>query len=453
MKFFYKGIDQQSREVSGEIEATNKLEAIEIIFNEKGIKITTIQDENENQVEKKTKKAVLDFDENFTKIHIGRSEKQKDTAGEKDERNITDRINDWLIDHSGVPLKEKVIFFRLLSVMINAGLPIVKSLKILNTQTKNEKLKRILIDVAKKVEGGESFSSALKKYDNVFTDSEVGIIASGEASGQMNKVLNDLAEEAEKSNSLKSKIKSAMIYPVVVLAILVGVTVVVMTLVVPKLSEMFLGAGVNLPTSTKALINTSAWFTSETFGMPNWLNFLLGIFGATSAVKAWKNTKSGKFYWDKLMLNVPVFGTLNKKVALAAFTRQLATLSSSGISIIRALDIIADALDNAVYGRAIRKTKNRVEKGVSISETITGNKLFPELVTSMLSVGEQTAQMGSVAKKISEFYDEEVDTFVKNLSTAMEPLIIVIVGTLVGGLVAAIMQPIMQIADVASQAG
>lgn len=462
MLFSYTARDKSGKEVSGTIEATSKLEAADKIFNEKNLTVISLE-KTDAVTNKKTdqsgaKKAKLSLAENATKIHIGQAEasqKSGTIVTEKKKiksiKDILDWLNDLSIEYSSVSVKDKVIFFRLLSVMINAGLPIIKALLILRDQTKNPKLQKILVEVSESVEHGDSLSTALAEYPEVFSDAEIGIITAGEVSGQLNEILINLASETEKNANLKGKIKSAMIYPIVILTILIGVMIVVMTLVIPKMAELFTGAGVDLPATTQFLINLSSWFVGSTLFVPNWLLFILTIVGFFLGVGAWKKTKTGKYLWDRLMLKLPIFGELNMKVALTGFSRQLSSLSASGVSIIRALEIVASAVGNEVYRRRILEVKEEVERGIPIHEAIANDKLFPNLITSMIAVGEQTAQLDTVTKKVADFYEEEVDTFVKNLSTIMEPFIIVVVGILVGGLVAAIMQPIMQIADVASQ--
>ncbi len=460
MQFQYTARDESGKESTGTITADSKLAAADKLFNEKKLtvvkldKVSTEKTVAPPPVEEKTPPVA---EAKKTRLHIGRAEEKVTVDDEPVKKihslhDLGQAIDDYLTEFTKISVKEKVIFFRLLAVMINAGLPIVKALKILTKQGSNKRFQNLLRDVAEAVEDGESFSSALAEYDTVFNQSEIGVISSGEASGQLNQILTDLANESEKSAALKSKIKGAMIYPAVILVILVLVTIVVMVAVIPKLADLFLGAGVELPMATKFLIVTSNWFTSSTLFLPNSLVFVLTILAVIFGIKAWKKTVSGKYLWDRLMLKLPLFGkSLHMKTALADFTRQLSTLTDSGISIIRALDISADAVSNEVYRRRIRDVKEDVEQGVPINESIANDSaIFPDLVVSMIAVGEQTAQLGSVTKKIAEFYEEEVDRFVSNLSKIMEPLIIVVVGLLVAGLVMAIMQPIMDIADVAA---
>ncbi|MCF7846084.1 MAG: type II secretion system F family protein [Candidatus Peribacteraceae bacterium] len=439
MKFNYTARDSKGKEVTGTITAASKLEAADQLFNEKQLNVVTL----EQAEAKEQKKAPTKKSSDSGEPTIEAAEPKKDLIA---------KINDYLAIHTKVKPKDKAVTFRLLAVMINAGLSIVKALKVLAKQSENPKLRIILGDVAKKVEGGSSFSDALKEYSEIFVESETGMIAAGEASGQLNKTLVSLASETEKSASLSKKIKSAMIYPIVVFTVLIGAIFLIMTMVIPKLGELFEGAGTELPLATRILVGTSNWFTASTFIVPNWLLLILTMVGAVAAVSYWKKTPAGKIGWDRLMLKLPIFGQLNQKAALASFARQLALLSDSGVAIIRALEITANAVGNEVYRLRLLETKDDVEQGVTIHKNIANDPLFPDLVVSMIAVGEQTAQLGAVSHKIAEFYDEEVDSFVKNLSTIMEPLIIVVIGTLVGGLVAAIMQPIMDMTDIAAKA-
>lgn len=447
MLFQYTARDKNNKEVSGQIEADSKLEAADKLFNKEGLNVISLE-KSEGQATTSTPKAKEEAD----KPHTSKIETQAISKQIMNFKSILDSINAYLIIHTKITPRDKAVCFRLLAVMINAGLSIVKSLKILADQTENQHLRNILREVANQVETGVSFSNALKEHGDAFNDAEIGMIASGEASGQLNKTLNNLALETEKSASLTSKIRSAMIYPIVVLSILVLAVILVMTLVIPNLSQLFNGAGVELPMITRVLVNTSNWFIDSTLFIPNWLLVILFIAGIVIFIQSWKKTVSGKYTWDSLMLKAPVFGILNRKVALASFSRQLALLSSSGVAIIRSLEITANAVGNEVYKRRLLEVKDDVEKGVPIHKIIENDPLFPNLVVSMIAIGEQTAQLGSVSEKIAAFYDDEISAFVKNLSTIMEPMIIVVVGLMVAGLVAAVMLPIMNISDIASSA-
>jgi type IV pilus assembly protein PilC len=435
MQFHYTARDKNDKEVIGTIDATSKLEAADKLFNEKQLNVVNLEqdDKKKNAAPKKI------------------SELKKSAKKPEEKKNFMDSLNDYLAEHSKVKSKDKAVAFRLLSVMINAGLSIVKALKILAKQSESPKLKLVFEDIAQKVERGKSFSEALGDHSEIFLESEIGIIEAGEASGQLNKTLTNLATETEKFASLSKKIASAMIYPIVVILILVGAIFLVMTMVVPKLGELFEGSGTELPASTQILINTSNWFVGTTLDIPNWILLILAMVGGVVFLNFWKKTPSGKVKWDWFLLHVPIFGILNKKAALASFSRQLAILSDSGVSIVKALEITANAVGNEVYRLRLLEVRSEVENGVPIHKNLEDDPLFPDLIVSMISVGEQTAQLGSVTQKIANFYDEEVETYVKNLSTIMEPVIIVVIGVLVGGLVAAIMQPIMELTDIAGK--
>lgn len=467
MLFKYTAQDKSGKEVNGTIEAESKLKAADKLFNENQLSVISIDKVNEKEESAKTaeKKPVETKKEKSPAekgkkpgIHIGKSKIQdlvnKVRPEGKKIKSIADAFNaanEWLIMQSKIKAKDKSILFRLLAVMINAGMPILKSLKIMSKQSKNPRMQSIIKDVAESVERGSKFSDALASHEDIFTEAEVGIIAAGEASGQLNKTLSNLAEETEKGAKLKSKVKSAMIYPIAVITILIGAIILVMVKVVPNLQELFTSSGVELPLSTRVLIGGSDFFNASWLIVPNWMLFILVVIGIIFLIKSWRKTKHGAFIWDKLMLKMPIFGVLNTKVALGAFARQLSLLSGSGVSIIRSLEITAHAVGNEVYKKRLLEVREDVEKGISIHKAIEDDPLFPGMVASMIAVGEQTAQLGTVSGKIADFYDDEVATFVKNLSTIMEPAIIVFIGAMVAGLVAAIMQPIMEISDIASK--
>ncbi len=434
MQFQYVARDKKSAEVTGVITAASKLEAADQLFNEKQLNVISLDQIDDTKEKTAAKKSEPEF------------------SAVESSHGLIDQINNFFALHTKVTAKDKAVMFRLLAVMINAGLSIIKALKILSKQSENPKLRLVLGDVATRVEAGIRFSDALDEHGDIFIESEIGMIAAGEASGQLNKTLVNLATETEKSASLRKKIKSAMIYPVSVLTVLVGAIILVMTMVIPKLAELFATAKTELPLATRILVAISRWFTGKTFILPNWALLIALIVGGVLFIGAWKKTPLGKLHWDRLMIKLPIFGPMIQKAALASFARQLSLLSDSGVPIVRALEITANAVGNEVYRIRLLDTKEDVERGITIHKNIENDPLFPELVVSMIAVGEQTAQLGAIAHKIAEFYDEEVDTFAKNLSTIMEPLIIVVIGTLVAGLVAAIMQPIMDMTDIAAKA-
>ncbi|MDD4351521.1 MAG: type II secretion system F family protein [Candidatus Gracilibacteria bacterium] len=353
-------------------------------------------------------------------------------------------LNEQVVNLTPIKSKELMSFYQLLAVMINAGIPLLKSLKQLLNQVKNPKFKKILYVIVHEIENGSSLSSAMLNFPATFDDAEIGMVQAGEASGQLGQVLKRVAEQTEKRLAMKGRIKNAMMYPVAVLCVLGIVGVIVMIYIVPKLTEIFSDANVELPTSTKLLIGLSNFLTSF------WYLLIFAVAGIIFGIKATYKTAEGKYYIDYIKLKIPVFGGLLQKVAVARFARSLSTLSASGIAIIKALKINANSVGNEIYKQEILTTSEAVKKGVGISKDLENNRLFPEMVINMLAIGEETAQIGPVAGKIADFYEEEVDDSLKNLSSLIEPLIIVVIAIAVGFLVMAIMGPVMQLSDVAS---
>lgn len=354
------------------------------------------------------------------------------------------KLNDFLIDHSKIKVKEIAVTFRLLATMINAGIPLIKSLNTMAVQSeKTPKLQKVLFDLAKQVEAGSTLSQAMSKYMDVFEESQIGAVQSGEATGQLNKTFKNLAEETEKSASIAGKVKSALIYPVIILILLFAVIFLMMVLVVPQISTLFRDSGKQLPLATEVLIKMSD------FTVAYWWLILLVMFGSVAGLASWKKTKSGKYYWDLFILKLPIFGDLVIKSALSKFAYSFGNLLSSGVPIIKAMEIVAAAVGNEVYRRRFLLTAEDMRSGIPMAENLSNSNLFPKMLVNMIEVGEQTAQLENVTQKVAEFYNEEVNNSVNALTKIMEPLVIVIVGITVGGLVAAIMMPIMQLTDVA----
>ncbi len=392
-------------------------------------------------------------------IHIGAEEitasqavkSVKQDAVRVKPKGLTDQLNDLLAKLSAVKTSDKVSFFRLLATMINAGISIVKALNILTDQTENPAMKKITMDLAHDIESGKSFSEAMKSYPKVFTDSHIGMVESGEASGRLNQTLLQIAEETEKSAALISKIKGAMIYPIVVIFIMLGAGFAVMTFVMPKIKEMFESLGGELPASTMALINVSDFMVGTTIGLPNALWMILGLVGLYFIFSMWKKTKTGAYLWATAVFHIPVFGKLSRKVALARFCRGLSTMIASGISIIKALNITATSVGNAVYEKRILQIADDVKQGITMAENMKDDKKhFPSMVVGMIGVAEQTAQIDEITEKLADFYEEEVNDMVKGLSALLEPIIIVVLGGAVAFLVISVMMPILSVSDLAA---
>jgi type IV pilus assembly protein PilC len=394
-------------------------------------------------------------------IHIGaKAPKTEEIAKPKEvkralmPKGFMEQLNDFLANFTRVKTADKVSFFRLLATMINAGISIVRGLHILSDQTENAHMRKVIRDVAERIETGSSFSKALTAHPKIFTEAQVGMVESGEASGRLNQTLLQIAIEAEKSAALISKIKSAMIYPIVVIFIMLGAGFAVMTYVMPKIKEMFVSLGGELPEMTQTLIGISDFMVSKTIGISNALWVILIIVAIVIVFNWWKKTKSGAYLWAQAVFYIPVFGKLSRKVALARFCRGLSTMISSGISIIKALYITAASVGNAVYEKRIKQIADDVKQGITMAENMKDDKKhFPSMVVGMMSVAEQTAQIDTISEKLADYYEEEVNDMVKGLSSLLEPIIIVVLGLGVAFLVIAVMMPILSASDLAEVAG
>lgn len=354
------------------------------------------------------------------------------------------KVNDYLIDHSKVKLRDKATFFRLLAVMMNAGLPLIRSLNTLGVQSeKSPHLAKILFDLARQIEGGRSLSDAMADYPDVFAEAETGVVRAGEASGQLNKTLRSLADEIEKSASVTGKIKGALVYPLVIMILLISVIFLMMIMVVPQMTKLFTQTGAELPLPTRILIGISD------FSVNYWPVILASLAALIFGVGFWKKTRSGKYIWDYMKLKMPVFGSIMQKGALSKFARGFSNLMGSGVPIIKSIEIVAHSIGNEVYKKRLLLTAEDMKRGIPMAENLSESSLFPKILVNMIEVGEQTAQLETVVLKVAEFYDEEIDNVVASLTKIMEPLILVIIGVTVGGLVAAIMLPIIQLTNIA----
>lgn len=341
-----------------------------------------------------------------------------------------------------VKAKDRVIFTRQLGTMIKSGLPIVQALHVLSEQTSNQKFQLIIRTMASSIEGGSSFSSALAKYPKVFDRVYVNLVRAGEASGKLDETLDRLATQQEKSYRLAGKVQSALLYPGFVFIALIGATVLMLIVVIPPLKAIFGESGAELPLATKALIAMSDAL------LKFWYLFIVAAVGVVFGARWYLGTKQGHAGWDRVKLKMPIFGGLFQKIYIARMTRTLATLVGSGVPILEALEIVADSVGNSVYAKALREAAKQVEAGTPLSQPLKANPAFPPLVPQMVSVGEQTGKMDQVLTKLADFYEEEVDTITRNLSTLMEPIIMVVMGIAVGGLLIAILMPIYSLGNV-----
>ncbi|HEY4776289.1 MAG TPA: type II secretion system F family protein [Candidatus Acidoferrales bacterium] len=341
---------------------------------------------------------------------------------------------------SGVDSKELAIFTRQFSVMIDAGLPLVQCLEILAGQQENKTFQKILNGTRASVEGGSTLSAAMKQYDKVFDALYYNMVEAGETGGILDTILQRLSSYIEKNVKLKRAVKSAMIYPIAVLGIAGGVIILLLWKVVPIFITLFNGLGVDLPLPTRIVIMMSN-FVGSIYG----LLILVFFVGMVFALKFWYGTPQGRYAIDSILLKLPLIGILLRKIAVARFTRTLGTLISSGVPILEGLDITARTSGNAVVERAITQTRKAVEAGRSLVEPLKETDVFPGMVTQMIGVGEQTGAMDAMLQKIADFYEDEVDAAVKDLLTAMEPIMIVVLGVVVGGIVISMYLPLFSL--------
>lgn len=340
----------------------------------------------------------------------------------------------------GVNAKELAIFTRQFSVMIDAGLPLVQCLEILSSQQENKIFQKVLAGTRASVEGGSTLSAAMKQYPKVFDALYTNMVESGETGGILDTILQRLSTYIEKNVKLKRAVKSALVYPIGVLTIAAGVITLLLWKVVPIFATLFAGLGVDLPLPTKIVIALSH-FVGSIFG----LLIFVGVIAIVVGLRIWYGTPQGRMILDTIVLKLPVLGILMRKIAVARFTRTLGTLISSGVPILEGLDITAKTSGNAVVEKALFQVRKSLEEGKSLTEPLKDSQVFPGMVTQMIAVGEQTGAMDAMLSKIADFYEEEVDAAVKDLLTALEPIMIVFLGLVVGGVVISMYLPLFSL--------
>jgi len=344
-----------------------------------------------------------------------------------------------------VSTKDVVIFTRQFATMIDAGLPLVQCLEILASQQENRTFKRVLSQVKGSVEGGSTFAEALKEHPKIFDEQFVNLVHAGESGGILDTILRRLAQFLEKSEALKRKVKGAMIYPIVVITIALSVVTILLLFVIPVFKEMFEGAGQKLPGPTLLVLAMSEFLQAYFIYIFLTLGFIIFI------IRKFYATERGRFIFDRFMLRTPVFGMLLRKVAVARFCSTLGTMISSGVPILDALEITAKTAGNVIIEAAIMNTRTAIAEGRTIAEPLMETGVFPGMVVRMIAVGEATGALDAMLAKISEFYDEEVDAAVEGLTQLMEPIMIVFLGGVCGGMVIAMYLPVFSMAGVVSQ--
>ncbi len=356
-------------------------------------------------------------------------------------KNLMDRIDDYLMAQQKLSVKDKVMFFRLLSTMINAWVSLTKWIAILEKQEKKKTLlKSILNSFLEDLKTGKWLSLCMEKYSSSFTNAELWMIESWEKTWKLNWALSDLADQTEKLASISWKLKSALMYPAMIIIVVIWVIAILMTLVVPKLLEIFEWWD-NLPASTKLLM----WI-SDVFVNYWWLMAIL-IAGTILFISIWKKTPEWLYKYDQLMLKLPIFWELMKKMILSKFARVLSWMLKSWVSIVEALRITSEAVWNEVYRQRLLLLRDDIKKWMKMYEWLENDPLFPDMVVSMIQIWEQTAKVDEVIIKLADFYDEEVDNVIWVINKLLEPIIIVTLAVIVWFIAVAIMQPIMNLAD------
>ncbi|MBW1969855.1 MAG: type II secretion system F family protein [Deltaproteobacteria bacterium] len=334
-----------------------------------------------------------------------------------------------------------IIFCRQFSTMIDAGLPIIQCLDILYSQNENKTFKQMLKEIKGNVESGQTFAEALKKYPKQFDNLFVNMIAAGEAGGILDTILRRLSAYMEKAAKLKAKIKGGMTYPIVTIIIAIIVIAIIMVFVIPVFEEMFEGMGGALPVPTQIVVNMSRFIKSN-------ILYIIGLIGALIfAIRHFYKTEKGQTLMDDLFLRIPLFGPLIRKAAVSKFTRTMGTMLGSGVAILDALEIVAKTAGNKTIEKAVYETRSAIAEGRTMSDPLSESGVFPSMVCQMIAVGESTGALDSMLTKIADFYDEEVDQAVENMTALIEPFMLVFLGVVIGGLVVSMYLPIFQMAS------
>ena len=341
-----------------------------------------------------------------------------------------------------VPLQDLVIFTRQLATMIDAGIAIVGSLQTLADQTMNKTMKDIIRDITSRVESGDNFSQALHRHPKVFTRMYVSMVDAGEKGGLLQEILDRLATYLENTAKLHKKVKSAMMYPTVVTLVAISITVFLIIRVVPVFASIYDGFDAELPKPTQFLISVSDLMKKV------W--YLVGLIGA-AVVWGWLkfiDTKNGREFWDRIRIQLPVFGSIAHKICLARFSRTLASLIRSGVPILEVLNIVSNTCGHTGMEKSIRSASGDIEKGDGIATALGRHPIFPLMIVRMISAGEQTGRIDAMLEKVADFLDEEIDTTLSGLTSLIEPLLIVFLGVVIGGIVICMFLPIFKMSQI-----
>lgn len=344
----------------------------------------------------------------------------------------------------GVKSKDLVIFTRQLSTMVSAGVPLLRALTTLQEQTESKKLKTVLDDVNKNVQGGMSLGDAFARHPDVFSDVFVNMVRAGESGGILDDILKRLAIQQEKNDSIRKKVKGAMTYPIVLIVITIGAFFGLMIFVIPMIGKILKDLGgpdAQLPVLTQVMLDISSFVQNQ------WYIVIGAIVLVVFLFRRWIKTDKGKSTFHHLVLKVPAVGTIIKKLAVARFARTFASLLGAGVSVLEALKVTGRAIGNKAFQEELERAGEAVKNGKQLSETLSGSPLFPQIIPQMLAVGEETGQTDTVLVKVADFYEEEVDTAIASLSSIIEPVMIVMMGSMVGLIAASVMGPIASLSQ------
>jgi type IV pilus assembly protein PilC len=346
-----------------------------------------------------------------------------------------------------VSLADMVVFTRQLATMIDAGIAIVQSLQALSDQSPNKVMRDVIRDITTRVESGESFSEALQKHPKAFSRLYISMVAAGEKGGLLAEILARLATYLENSARLRRKVKTTMMYPIVVSTVAIAITVFLLVKVVPVFKDVYSSFGAKLPAPTEFLMTLS-----DLMGHYLWV-FLIGLGAMVYGWLYFIKTKSGRDFWDKQRIKLPVFGPIAHKICLVRFTRTLASLIRSGVPILEVLQIVSQTVDNTVMEKAIKAASSDIERGEGIAAALGKHPVFPSMIVRMISAGEQTGNIDNMLERVSNFLDEEIETMLTGLMSLLEPLLIVFLGLLIGGMVVCMYLPIFNLGNIVSGNG
>jgi len=390
--------------------------------------------------EGKTEKGVLEARDEF---ELAKILKEKGLILIKAEQKKEREKFKFFLPFFGVSLSEKMFFTRNLKVMVSAGVPLPRAISILSQQTKNKKFKEALEKISERIIKGEKFSDALSLFPQIFNEFYQSMIKVAEETGRLEEILDILARQMERENELRSKVKGAMIYPAVIVCALIAIGILMLVMVIPKLAETFNELGVTLPLTTRIVISLGV------FLQKNFLIFIISIFIFIFFLFQFSRTKIGKRIFDRIFLSFPIFSSLVRKSNAAVTARSLSSLLSAGISLPRALEITANTLGNVFYKEALLSTVEKVKRGEKLSESLRPyKKIYPLTLISMIEVGEETGETSEVLSKIADFYESEVSDTAKNLTSVIEPVLMLIVGAAVGFFAISMVQPMYSMVEV-----